>query len=36
MDTDTGESRIGAYELEIREPGHVHKDPKLTLPWQMT
>ncbi|HEX6402428.1 MAG TPA: tyrosine-type recombinase/integrase [Pseudonocardiaceae bacterium] len=32
-DTDSGESWIGDYELEIREPGKEHEDPKLTLRW---
>ena len=36
MDNDCSESWIDAYELEIREPGHEHKDPKLTLRWQVT
>lgn len=31
MDTDRGESWIGDYELEIREPGKEHDDPKFTL-----
>ena len=34
MDTDHGESWIGDYELEIREPSKEHEDPKLTLRWQ--
>jgi len=33
-DTDRSESWIGDYELEIREPGHEHEDPKFTLRWQ--
>ncbi|MGH3538334.1 MAG: tyrosine-type recombinase/integrase [Pseudonocardiaceae bacterium] len=33
-ETDRGENWIGAYELEIREPGKEHDDPKLTLRWQ--
>jgi DNA-binding transcriptional regulator YhcF (GntR family) len=33
-DTDSGESWIGDYELEIREPGKEHEDPKFTLRWQ--
>lgn len=34
MDTDRGESWIGDYELEIREPSKEHEDPKFTLRWQ--
>lgn len=34
MDTDRGESWIGDYELEVREPGKDDEDPKLTLRWQ--
>jgi integrase len=34
MDTDHGEDWIGDYELELREPGKEHEDPKLTLRWQ--
>jgi integrase len=34
METDRGESWIGDYELEIREPGKEHEDPKFTLRWQ--
>jgi hypothetical protein len=34
METDRGESWIGDYELEIREPGKEHEDPKLALRWQ--
>jgi integrase len=34
LDTDHGEDWIGDYELEIREPGKEHEDPKLTLRWQ--
>ncbi len=34
MDTDRGESWIGDYELEIREPGKADEDPTLTLRWQ--
>lgn len=33
-ETDRGESWIGDYELEIREPGNDHQDPKFTLRWQ--
>lgn len=33
-ETDRGESWIGDYELEIRESGKEHADPKLTLRWQ--
>ncbi|MGH3825238.1 MAG: tyrosine-type recombinase/integrase [Pseudonocardiaceae bacterium] len=33
-DTDRGESWIGDYELEIREPGKDHEAPKFTLRWQ--
>jgi integrase len=33
-DTDHGEDWIGDYELELREPGKEHEDPKLTLRWQ--
>jgi hypothetical protein len=36
METDRGEKWIGNYELEIREPGKDHEDPKLTLRWQMS
>jgi hypothetical protein len=32
--TDQGESWIGDYELEIREPGKEHENPKFTLRWQ--
>jgi integrase len=32
--TDRGESWIGDYELEIREPGKEHQDPMFTLRWQ--
>ncbi|HET9254977.1 MAG TPA: GntR family transcriptional regulator, partial [Pseudonocardiaceae bacterium] len=32
--TDRGESWIGDYELEIREPGKESGDPKFTLRWQ--
>jgi hypothetical protein len=32
--TDSGESWIGDYELEIRAPGKEQEDPKLTLRWQ--
>jgi DNA-binding transcriptional MocR family regulator len=32
--TDRGESWIGDYELEIREPGKENEDPKFTLRWQ--
>lgn len=31
MDTDRGESWIGDYELEVREPGKEDENPKLTL-----
>jgi integrase len=34
IDTDRGESWIGDYELEIREPGKEDEDPKLRLRWQ--
>jgi integrase len=34
METDRGENWIGDYELEIREPGKEHEDPKFTLRWQ--
>ncbi len=34
METDGGENWIGDYELEIREPGKEHEDPKFTLRWQ--
>jgi integrase len=34
IETDPGEDWIGDYELEIREPGNEHDDPKLTLRWQ--
>jgi integrase len=33
-ETDRGESWIGDYELEIREPGKEHENPKFTLRWQ--
>ncbi|HKR51766.1 MAG TPA: tyrosine-type recombinase/integrase [Pseudonocardiaceae bacterium] len=33
-DTDPGESWIGDYELEIREPGKESGNPKFTLRWQ--
>lgn len=33
-ETDRGESWIGDYELEIREPGKEQEDPKFTLRWQ--
>ncbi|MBV8993506.1 MAG: tyrosine-type recombinase/integrase [Pseudonocardiales bacterium] len=33
-DTDRGEGWIGDYELEIREHGNDHQDPKFTLRWQ--
>jgi integrase/DNA-binding transcriptional regulator YhcF (GntR family) len=36
MDTDRGESWIGDYELEVREPGKEDQDPKLTLRWQVS
>jgi integrase len=36
METDCGENWIGNYELEIREPGKEHEDPKLTLRWQVS
>jgi integrase len=36
MDTDRGESWIGDYELEVREPGKEDEDPKLTLRWQVS
>jgi integrase len=32
-ETDRGESWIGDYELEIREPGKENADPKFTLRW---
>jgi hypothetical protein len=32
-ETDGGEGWIGDYELEVREPGHEHQDPDLTLRW---
>ncbi|MQA14701.1 MAG: tyrosine-type recombinase/integrase [Pseudonocardiaceae bacterium] len=32
--TDGGESWIGDFELEVREPGKEHQDPELTLRWQ--
>lgn len=32
-ETDRGESWIGDYELEIREPGKENEDPKFTLHW---
>ncbi|MGB6161298.1 MAG: tyrosine-type recombinase/integrase [Pseudonocardiaceae bacterium] len=35
IDTDRGESWIGDYELEIREPGKEDEDPKLRLRWQV-
>jgi hypothetical protein len=34
MEIDRGENWIGDYELEIREPGKEHEDPKFTLRWQ--
>ena len=34
LDTDHGEDWIGDYELEVREPGKEHEDPKFTLRWQ--
>lgn len=33
-ETDGGEGWIGDYELEVREPGHEHEEPLLTLRWQ--
>jgi integrase len=36
METDRSEKWIGNYELEIREPGKDHEDPKLTLRWQVS
>lgn len=36
METDRGENWIGNYEIEIREPGKDHGDPKLTLRWQVS
>jgi DNA-binding transcriptional regulator YhcF (GntR family) len=36
METDRGENWIGNYELEIREPGKDHEDPKFTLRWQVS
>lgn len=36
IDTDRGESWIGDYELEIREPGKEDEDPKLRLRWQVS
>jgi integrase len=36
METDCGENWIGNYELEMREPGKEHEDPKLTLRWQVS
>lgn len=33
-ETDGGEGWIGDYELEVREPGHEHQEPLLTLRWQ--
>jgi hypothetical protein len=33
-DTDHGEDWVGDYELEFRELGKEHEDPKLTLRWQ--
>lgn len=33
-ETDSGEGWIGAFELEIREPGAVQSDPVMTLRWQ--
>ena len=34
-ETDRGESWIGDYELEIREPGKGHEAPKFTLRWRL-
>lgn len=34
MGTDRGESWVGDYELEIRESGKEHEDPRFTLRWQ--
>jgi hypothetical protein len=34
--TDRGESWIGDYELEVREPGKEDENPKLTLRWQVS
>jgi len=36
VETDRGENWIGNYEIEIREPGKDHGDPKLTLRWQVS
>jgi DNA-binding transcriptional regulator YhcF (GntR family) len=33
-ETDRRESWIGDYELEVREPGKEHENPKFTLRWQ--
>ena len=34
--TDGGENWIGDFELEVRELGEEHNEPKLTLRWQTT
>lgn len=33
-ETKSGADWIGGYELEVRDPGKEHEDPKLTLRWQ--